>query len=162
MRRIRVEIAASIRAKHLNRELRSQRPLRDRLRSSLQGLGRNRRFEILNGSLPHKEQRGGNGNLQKDVQRTSRYINPEVSYCLGCVTGKTSDHSYCHRNTNGSGNEVLDCEPGHLNEVTEGRIRRIRLPVSIRHEADRRIECEVWSHRCRIWGRLRSREMHWV
>ena len=161
MRGVRVEVSAAVGSQHLDRELRCQRTLLDRLRSRLPGFAPSRRrFEVLNRSLPDEEQRRHDRNRKQDVKRAARHIDPEISDRLRGVPRKSANQRDRNRNTHRSGNKVLDRERGHLHEVAHRRVRRIRLPVRVRHEADGRVERQIRRHRRGIPRRLRRREMH--
>src|SRR5262249_43751011 len=115
MRRVCVEVSAAIRAEHLDRELRCQRSLFDRLRAAFQCLYRLSWFEVLNGPLPDEEQSSHDRNRQKDINGAPRHIHPEVSYRPRRMPGETTNHRNRDCNTYSRGNKVLYGECCHLN-----------------------------------------------
>src|SRR5262245_9954530 len=119
MRGVHVEVSAAVCAQHLDGELRCQGALLDCLSAAFQRLHGSGGFEVLNRSLRNEEQGGNYGNGQKNVQRTPSHIDPEVSYGLSGMPGKTAYQSYRNCNPNGRRYKILHGEPRHLNEVAD-------------------------------------------
>ena len=91
MRRIDVEEAAAIGAQHLDRFLRSHRPLRDQLLDAFQAHGLGVGAQILRHALPHQEQRHQDGHGQQHIERAAGEIDPEIAHRLGGAPRKAAD-----------------------------------------------------------------------
>ena len=140
---VRVDIAAAVRAKHLDRDLRSHRSLHNRLRSNrginkhwiavlpgdrlavvieLGDLGRERfnqrgrgvRLEILDHALPDEEGGVEQADWQKQVKRDPREIAPEVADRFGTVPGDAAHKSRGDGDAGGRREPVMKRQGDHL------------------------------------------------
>src|ERR1700719_755407 len=147
MSRVCVEETAAIRAQHLDGKLRSQGALSDRLARTFQSLDCLIRFEVLNATLRNKKQSGENTNWKQDVERPTSDINPEISYGLRGVPCESANQRNGHGHSRRRGDKVLNGQGSHLDEIADGSLRSIGLPIRIGHEADGGIEGQVGGHR---------------
>src|SRR5262252_10513304 len=85
-----IEEAATIGAEHLDRDLRGDRPHRNGLLGAFQGGCFHIRTERLWHALPDQEQGIRNADGEKDVERASGDIDPEVPDGSGGVTRKAA------------------------------------------------------------------------
>src|ERR1700745_1210893 len=129
MSRVCVEETAAICAQHLDGELRSQGALGDRLARAFQRLDCLIRLKILNATLRNKEQSGQNANWKQDVERPTGDINPEISYGLRGVPCESANQRYGHGHPGRRGDKVLNGQGSHLDEIADGRLRSIGLPI---------------------------------
>ncbi len=137
---VRVEEAAAVRAELLDRFLRGDRPLRDRLRRAFQRLGHRVRMEILDDSLRAEDDRDDDGDRQEDVERGARQVDPEVADPIRFVPRESANERDGDRDARGRRHEVLHGERGHLDEVAHRRFAAVPLPVRVGHEAHGRVE----------------------
>ena len=98
-------------------------------------------------SLRDEEQRRQDANGKQDIKRAAGHVHPEISDGLRGVPRKSANQRHGHGNSDRGGNKVLDRERRHLDEVAHRGVRRVGLPVGVRHEADRRVERQVRRHR---------------
>ncbi len=169
MRRVRVEEAASVRADLLDCDLRGRRADRDDLVEDDLAVRVLRRLqerdglvgrERLHDALRDEQERHDNRERQEHVEHAPREVEPEVPDRRRGLARERSNERNDDRHRGGRRHEVLHGERRHLDEVAHRRFAAVRLPVRVRHEADRRIERQVGRdrrHRLRI---RRQRSLH--
>ena len=87
-----------------------------------------------------------NGAGQQDVEGDTDEVGPEVADGLAAVGRERPRQGRGDRDAGGGGGEVLHRQSGHLREVTGRALAGVELPVSVGHEADGGVECQVRRH----------------
>ena len=121
-----------------------------------------RSFEVLDASLRDQEQSGDDCRSEAEHRACTGHVHPEISDGLCRVARKSTNQSNRNRNSDGGGNEILDSERGHLDEIAKRRVGRVRLPVGVGHEADRRVVSQIGRHRRGKRRSLGRRKLHGV
>ncbi len=148
-----VEEAAAVGAEHLNRDLRGDRPHRDRLLAAFERCRIDIGTKGLRDALPDQEQREDNASRQQDVERAAGHIDPELSdgSCRGAR--EPTDQRDGQHDAGRGGDEVLGGEAQHLHEIGHRAFAAVVLPVGVGDKTDRRVEGEVRRHRS-LFGRI--------
>ena len=142
-RRVDVEEAAAVGPEQLDRLLRGDRSLCERLLEP--GDGRDGRVvaEALQRSLGEQEQAGDHRQRQQDVEQDAGEVDVEVPQLVRRARRQPADEGGEHRDPDRGGREVLDREAEHLREVRERRLAGVELPVGVRHERRGGVERQV-------------------
>ena len=98
--------------------------------------------EGLHHALLHEHDRNQDRQRQQDVERAARKIGPKIPDAVRLLAHKPTRQRDGDRDAGRSAHEIVHRQTGHLREVTHCRFAGIRLPVRIRHEADRGVERE--------------------
>ena len=147
MGRIGIEEAAAVRAQHLDRELRRDRPDGDRLLGAFQ----RRRIDVgrqgLRNAACDIDQRQHHAERQKHVEGCAGHVGPEVADALRRCAREAANESDRECDARGGRHEVLHRQAGHLHQIGHGALAAVVLPVRVGHEAGGGVEGEVWRHR---------------
>ncbi len=143
MRRVGVQEAAAIGAEDLDRFLRGDRALRDRLLGAFERRRVDIGAEILRHALPHVEQRDHHRERQQDVERAAGQIDPEIADRLGLAPHKAADQRQCQSDAGRRRDEIVHRQPSHLHQIAHRGFRHVGLPVGVGDEADRGVEGEA-------------------
>ena len=172
MRGVGVDIAAAVGAEHLDRDLRSHRPLHDGLFGD--GLFFHHRFavgsvdrlafvillfdldlhrldqrglgvglEILNHALRHEKDREDEADRQEQIVSDAHEIDPEVADGLGGMPRDAAHERRGDGDAGGGGDEVMKCQPDHLREIGHGGFAAVALPVGVGGETGRGVEGKI-------------------
>ncbi len=138
--------------------LRRHRTLRDDLLGTFQrgdiGIG----GEVLRRAARDQHQADDDGDRQQDVDDAAGQIDPEVAERLRRTSGKAADQHDGQHDAGRRRDEVVHRQRHHLREVAHRRLGHVGLPVGVGHEADRRVEREVWRHRV-LAGRIQRQHI---
>ena len=143
MRGVRIEETAAIGAEHLDGFLRGHRALGDGLGGAFERGDLGIRTEILNHALRYEDERNTIESGIRHVERRAGEVDPEVADGLRRAARESAHKRNGGGDAGRRGSEVMNGEPHHLREVTDGRLGRVGLPVGIGREADGGIECQV-------------------
>ena len=146
MRGVDVEEAAAVGADGLDDDLRGDRPLGDGLLGALQGRGIDIAAQILRHALPDEDQADDDRERQQDVERAAGQIDPEIADGLRRPADEAADEGDGDGDAGRGRDEVMDREPGHLDEIAERRLAAVVLPVGVGREADGRVQRQVLLH----------------
>ena len=131
-----VEEAAAVGAQHLDRFLRGDRPLRDRLLGALERMGHGVGVEVLRHTLPDQEQPIDDADGQQQVEHAAHQIDPEGADAAGGAARQAAHQGHGPDDAHGRGEEVVGGQAGHLGEIAHGRFAAVVLPVGVGGEAD--------------------------
>ena len=142
-RRVDVEEAAAVGPEQLDRLLRGDRALGERLLEP--GDGRDGRVvaEALQRPLREQEQASDHRQRQQDVEQHAGEVDVEVAQLARRARRQSADEGRQHRDPDRGGGEVLDREAEHLREVGERRLAGVELPVRVRDERSGGVERDV-------------------
>ncbi len=147
MGRVGVEEAATVRAQHLDRLLRGDRPLRDELLEPLDASHLGVGVEVLWHALPDEEERKDDADRQQDVEDAARQIHPEVAEVPPAAPREPTDDRDRQHDADGGGGEVVEGETSHLRQIAHRGLATVVLPVGVRREADGGVEGQHRVHR---------------
>src|SRR5271168_836276 len=155
--------SSAVRSVHLDRFLRSHRPLRDHLRRHrfllhatvrvlrLHHLWFNQtrrrvRLQVLDHPLRNEKQSRHQTDRQQHPQKRPRRIHPEIPDGVRFPPRHSPNQGNGQCNPHRRRRKVVVRQTCHLCQVAHRRFTRIRLPVRIRRERHRRIPRQVWRH----------------
>ena len=141
--RVGVEEAAAVRPQHLDGELGSRRPLRDRLLRAFERCRLHIGADVLRNPLPDEEQRGDERDRQQQVEHAAGKISPEVADRARLALREAANEGERQRHPGRRRDEVLHGETSHLHEVTHRALAAVVLPVGVGGKARGGIEGEV-------------------
>ncbi|MPM50398.1 hypothetical protein SDC9_97137 [bioreactor metagenome] len=142
--RVGVVEATPVGAENLDHLLGGDRPARERLLGAGHGGDLTESVEVLHHSPGQQHDGAHQGDRQQDPQAAADQIDPQVADRRPLPRREAADEGDRHAHPDGGGDEVLHGEPGQLDRVAEGRLRRVRLPVGVRHEGHRRVHRQQW------------------
>ena len=142
-RRVDVEEAAAVGAEQLDRLLRGDGPLGERLLEPGEGLHRRGGVEVLQRALGEQEQAGDHRQRQQDVEQDAGEVDVEVPQLLRGARRQPADEGRQHGDADGGGGEVLHRQAEHLREVGHRRLAGVELPVRVRDERRGGVERHV-------------------
>ena len=76
-------------------------------------------------------------NRQQQPEANAGEVNPEVAEAAGACPSEAADQGERDCDADRRGGEVLNGQPGHLNQVAHRGLTRIGLPIGVRREAHR-------------------------
>ncbi len=141
MRGVGVVEAATVRPELLDDFLARDRSSGHRLVATGDGRDRLDVVEVLDDPTRDQYDRADHTDREQDADDGADEVHPEVAELVGTAAGEAADQRDRHRDADRRAGEVLYREPGHLYEITERRLTRVRLPVGVRDEAGCRVEC---------------------
>ena len=109
-----------------------------------------------------RDEHDGDDERERDqhVQRAAHEVGPEVADAAALRAAEAAHHRDRDRHADRGRGEVLHGQPDHLREVAHRQLGRVRLPVRVGHERDRRVEGEVGAHAVQAGGVERQRALH--
>ena len=174
MRAVRVEESSAVGAEHLDRFLRRDRSLRDRLRGhglrgglaicacrgNRHGLHQLRlviRPKVLHHALRHQQKRIDQASRKQNPDGSTRGVHPEIAQRLRFPAGNAAYQRDGERHADGGRKEVMVSQREHLRQIAHGGLGHIRLPVRVRSKRDRCVQRQV---RCNAGQMLRIERKH--
>jgi len=134
------EETAAVGAKLLDGNLRRRRTHRQHLPA---GVHPNVIVRVLNDALRHQRQGQDDRQWQQYVKYGACKVDPEVADGVRHAGSKTARQRHHDGHSRGGGNEILDSQPQHLDEVPQRGLPAVVLPVGVGHKTHRDIECGV-------------------
>ena len=107
MRRIRIEKTPAVCAQHFDSFLGSNGSLCDHLLRALDRFRDRVGMQVLNDALRAKEQRGNEGDRQKDVDRRAGQIDPKVPQAVHLLACEAANQCNRHGDAGCGGREIL-------------------------------------------------------
>ena len=147
MRGIGVKEAAAICAKLLDRLLARHWANGYDLLGSLKRRRFDRASECLRSSERDERKSDDDRQRQQYVERRAREIDPEIADGRRFRASEATHQRKGHGETSRCGDEIVNSEPKHLDEMTHCRLAAVVLPVGVGDEAHRRVEGEIGRNR---------------
>ena len=122
--------------------MRRHRAARDRRRSARQGLHRLEAVEVLDDAARDEHDGDDDRRGNEDPHGAAGEVDPEVADQACLARREATNQRDSDGDADGGRGEVLHGEADHLHGVAERGVGGVRLPVRVRHERDRRVECE--------------------
>ena len=104
--------------------------------------------EVLDRAAGDQDDRRNHRERQQDSNGAADQVDPEVAELAGVAAGQPANERHRDGHADGGGDEVLHGKAGHLDEMSLGGLTRVRLPVGVRHEADRGVPRQRRGHLC--------------
>ncbi len=102
--------------------------------------------EVLHGAADDQDDREDRRERKQDAQGRAGHIHPQVSDGARTVGGEAAHQGDGDSDAHCCGQEVLHRKAGDLYGVAHRQLRRVRLPVGVGNERDRRVEREpLWN-----------------
>ena len=136
MRGVGVVEAAAVRTEFLDGLLACDRATGDMLHRTTEGVHIGG-VEVLDHSAGDEDDRGHRGDRQQNPDGDPDQVHPEVPQTGAGLAGEPAHDRDRDRDTDGGRDEILHRQTGHLGDVGHRRLAGVRLPVRVRHKADR-------------------------
>ncbi len=102
--------------------------------------------EVLHDTLAYQPEGQHEGHRDQHPHGDSGEVDPEIADGSGRMAGKAADQRKGDGDAGCRGKEILHRERRHLRQVTHRRLAGVALPVGVCDEADRGIERRVRAH----------------
>ncbi len=101
------------------------------------------RLEILDDSLGNQKHGVDNTDREQEVIVDTHQVDPEIANGFRRVPGNAADKGGRNGDSDSGGKEIMAGQGHHLREVRHGAFTSVALPIGVRREACRRVECEM-------------------
>lgn len=147
MRRVRRERATAVGAEDLDGLLRREWPHRGVRLPTVEGGDIESGVEGLHRALDHQHAGHDDADGQQDSHIATHQVHPEVAnLAISAPADDAADEGHGHGHAHRRGHEVLDREAEHLTQIAHHHLGRIRLPIGVRDERHRGVECHRRRH----------------
>ena len=146
MGRIGVEEAAAVGAQFLDGLLGGHRAAHDGLFAASHGGDGGEAREILCDAQRDEDGAHHDGQGHEDAERAADEVHPEIADRIGAAQHEAAHQGDGYGDADRGGNEVLHAQACDLDGIAQRLVRRIGLPVRVRHEGCGRVERQRSRH----------------